>query len=246
MKAIILAAGRGSRMDSLTNNIPKCQIPIFGKTLLQHCLDTLQDAGFTMEDIGIVTGYKKEMVCGQGARLFWNPLWNTTNMFYSLTMAKEWLEREQCIVCYSDIIFHKNAILCLKRCHDDVAITYFTGYWELWSARFENPLDDLEVFRHIDGKLLEIGQRPERKEQVQGQYMGLLRFSPTGWRQVESIIDPFLAEKIDMTTLLQKLLEHGNNISVYASNEPWLECDTSQDVRLYERLYSHSLLFNKN
>ncbi len=243
MKAIILAAGRGSRMGMLTDDKPKCQVTVLGKTLLQHCMDTLQSAGFSVEDIGIVTGYRKEAISEQGVRFFWNSRWGTTNMVYTLTKAREWLEQEPCIVCYSDVIFHKNVILRLKQCQDDIALPYFTGYWDLWSKRFSNPLDDLEVFRHAGGKLVEIGCKPECKDQVQGQYMGLLRFSPFGWRQVEKLIDSPLVEKIDMTTLLQKLLENGNNISVYASHEPWLECDTVQDMHLYEQMYGGSWPF---
>jgi NDP-sugar pyrophosphorylase family protein len=62
MKAIILAAGRGSRMGDGTANLPKCMMKLWGKTLLEHCLDSLQKAGFLLNDIGIVTGYKSEII----------------------------------------------------------------------------------------------------------------------------------------------------------------------------------------
>ena len=60
MKAIILAAGRGSRMGSKTQNSPKCFIKIFNKKLIEHQIDNLKNNGII--DIAIVTGYKSEFL----------------------------------------------------------------------------------------------------------------------------------------------------------------------------------------
>ena len=64
MKAIILAAGRGSRMKSLTDEQPKCLIELRGKTLLEWQLGALREAGIA--EIGIVTGYKRELLSNRG------------------------------------------------------------------------------------------------------------------------------------------------------------------------------------
>ena len=54
----------------------------------------------------------------------------------------------------------------------------------LWERRFGDPLLDAETFRlSSDGSLLEIGNKPRNVEEVEGQYMGLLRFSPEGWTE---------------------------------------------------------------
>ena len=60
MKAIILAAGRGSRMKNLTDEKPKCLAKLRGKPLLEWQLTSLREAG--IEDIAIVTGYKRELL----------------------------------------------------------------------------------------------------------------------------------------------------------------------------------------
>jgi NDP-sugar pyrophosphorylase family protein len=61
---IILAAGRGSRMNSLTEDLPKCLLEVVGKPLLQHQINALKTAGIT--DLLIVTGYKRESLQGTG------------------------------------------------------------------------------------------------------------------------------------------------------------------------------------
>ena len=158
MKVIILAAGRGSRLGERTKDRPKCMCTLGGKTLLERCLDTLQQAGISKKDIGIVTGYRSEMFDVPEVTFFHNPNWEKTNMFYSLTMAEDWLKTDTCLVCYSDIVFEPEAIRLLADCSAPLAITSYSGYWELWEKRTENPLEDLETFR-VDshGNLLEIG-----------------------------------------------------------------------------------------
>ena len=70
MKALILAAGRGSRMEKLTQTIPKCLVKLKGKTLLQRQIDILTQAG--INDIGIITGYKREKIKSFGLKEFFN------------------------------------------------------------------------------------------------------------------------------------------------------------------------------
>lgn len=240
MKAIILAAGRGSRMEEATERLPKCLINIFGKPILDYCIESLQKAGFEAQDIGIVTGYKKETIKLNGTKMFYNANWETTNMFISLTMAEEWLLNEPCIVCYSDILFNKSAIELLMNNTADIAITYYTKFWELWEKRFDNPLDDLETFKINGEQLVKIGEKPTAKEDIQGQYMGLLRITPMGWNNITTAIKSPMkktVEKLDMTTLLQHLITSGVSVVALKTDDLWLECDNMNDVRVYEKLF---------
>ena len=91
MKAIILAAGRGSRMNELTYDKPKCLIEINGKTLLDWQLEAIKSVG--INEIGIVTGYKREMLSDYKLIEFYNPNWETSQMVYSLNYATNWLEK---------------------------------------------------------------------------------------------------------------------------------------------------------
>jgi len=240
MKAIILAAGRGSRMLEGTANLPKCMMKLWGRPLLEYCLESLQNAGFKPSDIGIVTGYKCEVIDYKGYNYFHNAQWETTNMFVSLTKASDWLNNEPCVISYADILFSPKAIKKLMTSNSEFSITYYNGFWDLWSKRFDNPLSDLETFKIQNGKLIEIGKKPVSKDEVQGQYMGLLKFSPAGWKKIEEAIKlpmPKTIDKLDMTTLLQHLITLGNNIEVLETSELWLECDNQNDINVYESLY---------
>lgn len=238
MKVIILAAGRGSRMGKSTEELPKCMVKLWGKTLIDMCISTLNEGGISNSDIGIVTGYHKEKINIDNVCYFHNDNWENTNMVMSLFKASEWLKQEDCIVCYSDIVFHKNAIKALIECDKDVAITYYTNFMKLWNLRFENPLDDLESFI-IDKNnyVLEIGKKVQDISSVQGQFMGLVKFTPKGWKQVEKALEyptPKPIEKLDMTTLLNHMINLGYSLYGIKTTELWLECDNENDCRLYE------------
>lgn len=177
MKAIILAAGRGSRMKDLTDQKPKCLVELRGKTLLEWQLQALQKAG--VSEIAIVTGYKRELLASYGLVEFHNPRWAETNMVSSLTSADEWLKNEPCIVSYSDIFYEASAVKSLMDVHHRLAVTYDPSWLKLWQKRFDDPLVDAETFKlNSDNTLAEIGEKPKSVEEVQGQYMGLLRFTP--------------------------------------------------------------------
>ena len=89
MKAIILAAGRGSRMKNMTDDRPKCMVELRGKPLLEWQLTALHEAGIS--EIAIVTGYKRELLANRAPMEFHNPRWAETNMVSSLACAQEWL-----------------------------------------------------------------------------------------------------------------------------------------------------------
>ncbi len=103
-------------------------------------------------------------------------------MVSSLACAQDWLQAEPCIVTYSDIFYSSVAIKSLMECSSLLAVTYDPNWLELWTKRFGDPILDAETFRLTsEHTLAEIGYKPKSVDEVQGQYMGLLRFTPQGW-----------------------------------------------------------------
>ena len=237
MKAIILAAGRGSRMKSLTDERPKCMVELRGKTLLEWQLVALREAG--IGEIAIVTGYKRELLAEQGLIEFHNPRWAQTNMVSSLACAEAWLQNEPCIVSYSDIFYSPAAVQSLMACKASLAVTYDPNWLALWTERFGDPLLDAETFRLTsDNTLAEIGNKPQSVDDVQGQYMGLLRFTPEGWTEVvrlRSALTPEQSDKVHMTNTLQQVIDAGRvPILAVAYSGEWGEVDSAEDLFLYQ------------
>lgn len=236
MKAIILAAGRGSRMKDLTNERPKCLVVLRGKALLDWQLEALTAAGIS--NIGIVTGYQRELLANRGLVEFHNERWAETNMVSSLACAQEWLRAEPCVVSYSDIFYSPTAVQSLMTCDAPLAITYDPNWLELWRQRFGDPLLDAETFRLTpEHTLAEIGNEPKNVDEVQGQYMGLLRFTPGGWAEVLRIqtgLTPEQCDKMHMTGTLQRLIDKGCiPITAVPYTGEWGEVDSAEDLAMY-------------
>ncbi|MBN9693803.1 MAG: nucleotidyltransferase family protein [Verrucomicrobia bacterium] len=69
MKAVILAAGKGTRMKELTHELPKPMLPVQGRPILEHILEGLLAAG--IRDVCLITGWKAEVIeahFGDGSR----------------------------------------------------------------------------------------------------------------------------------------------------------------------------------
>lgn len=234
MKAIILAAGRGSRMGKLTDIHPKCLVKIKGIPLIEQQLAAFRESGIT--EIGIITGYKRKTLQKYGLVEFFNPHWESTQMVTSLTYANNWLEKNCCIVSYSDLYYRPEALKMLIDSKDDISITYDPNWYELWVKRFEHPLLDAETFKvNSNGYLVEIGKKPNSLDQITGQYMGLVKFTPNGWAKFSKLyhsLNPIMRKNIHLTSLLDLLIKE-MPIKALSYTGAWGEVDSPKDLMFY-------------
>jgi choline kinase len=238
MRAIILAAGRGSRMGQLGDERPKCLVEFAGKPLIERQVAALRGGG--AQAVGVVRGYRAEMIDLPDLTYFHNERWDETNMVMSLATAAEWLKAGPVIVSYADIFYRHELVRDLAAAPGDLVITYDRAWRSLWSRRFVDPLADAETFRaDASGRLIEIGTKASSIDEIKGQYMGLLKFTPHGWRDVEALLatlDEQTRDRLDMTGLLQQLLRRNVAIGTIGTDGQWGEIDNPSDLALYERM----------
>ena len=141
--AVILAAGRGSRLGPRGEDRPKCLVEVAGRSLLDWQLDALHAAG--IERVVVVGGYRGDMLSGPFERLE-NPRWAETNMVASLACAAGELRCAPCVVAYADILYAPDHVIALMHGGGAVAIAYDTEWLALWRLRFDDPLVDAETF----------------------------------------------------------------------------------------------------
>ena len=223
-------------MNKLTVDRPKALLKVCGSTLIRRQIKALNEAG--IDDIAIATGYKKEAFSEFSGKRFHNQHWQNSNMVFTLYLCSEWLSKYTCIISYSDIFYQASAIQPLISCSDEISILYDPQWINLWSKRFHNPLDDAESFRlSEDGVLIEIGNDAETIDDIQGQYVGILRITPQGWIKIKSYLDKLSQSelaRIDMTTLLSRLIKRDIvQIRPIPIVGPWGEADTPTDLALY-------------
>lgn len=244
MEAVILAAGRGSRLGQATDQLPKCMVQLGGRRLIDRCLDALSQVG--IEKITLVGGYRKEILPADGLEIVHNDRWATTGIAYSMLQAAGRVN-DSVVVCYGDIVFEPRVIQALLQEESSgVSITVNTDWLKLWRLRMSDVLSDAESLRRTsDWQITEIGRRASSLQDIQGQFMGLIGFDADTFPEFCSFYRQLLQsapvgdESIsqwDMTTLLNHWLRAGKALRGVPVCGGWLEVDTISDLALYARL----------
>jgi len=245
MRGLILAAGRGSRLKHLGSDRPKCMVELAGEPLIARQIAALKRGG--ADDIGVVRGYRADMISFPGITYFANERWAETNMVMSLAAAATWLRSGPVLVGYGDIFYRSDLVRRLAAAPGPLVVTYDRNWRQLWTRRFADPLADAETFRlDAAGRLLEIGGKTTRIEDIQGQYMGLFKFTPPAWNVVEALLqslDAAVLNRLDVTGLLGRLLVANEfPIVTLPTDGQWGEIDCPEDVQLYQDMLKEGSL----
>ena len=110
MKAIIMAAGIGSRLENISGNRPKCLIEMDGISLISRSVSLLAAQGIT--DITVITGCKSELVQQElqnRVSYLHNPYFEVTNSIASLWLAKELLYDD--LILMNADLYYETAVL---------------------------------------------------------------------------------------------------------------------------------------
>jgi choline kinase len=204
-------------------------------------MEALRGGGAT--HVVLVGGYKHQKLAGRADELLVNERWAETNMVRSLMVAAPILAREPAIVSYADIVYGADTIRALANARGGLVIAYDTRWRDLWELRFERPEEDAETFKIDNGRITEIGGKARTTEGIEGQYMGLLRFEPAAWNAVERELDTLTdaqKDKLDMTSLLARLIRAGVEIRGMPISGGWCEADSDTDLAAYEQRLARS------
>lgn len=244
MKVIILAAGQGTRLRPLTNDKPKCMVTYKNKPMINYILETIKECNIS--NTAIVSGYKeevlKEYLSNEKLTFFTNDKFENTNMVSTLFCAKDFMD-DDLIISYADIIYKKEVLENLIVSKDDFSVVIDRKWKELWSLRMENPLADAETLKIEDGKIIELGKKPKSYDDIQGQYIGLIKISKNIVQKVikfyeelpkDSIYDNKDFNNMYMTSFIQLIIDNLNVVYPVYIDGGWLEIDTMEDKTIYE------------
>lgn len=165
MQAVILAAGMGKRLKSLTKENTKCMIKVNGKTLIERMLMQLER--LKLDKIIIVVGYQGRKLIDYIDSLeiktpiqyIENPIYFKTNNIYSLALAKEYLKEDDTILMESDLIFEDSVLDCLIQ--DERETLALVDKYESWMDGTVVKLDtDDNIQSFIGGKKIVFEEIP--------------------------------------------------------------------------------------
>ncbi len=245
MRGLILAAGRTGNVGDFGDQQPKCLLPLAGMPLLARQIAALRGGGVT--EIGIVRGFRAEMIDYPDITYFENERWADTNTVMSLAAADAWLRTSPVIVSDLDIFYQRELVHRLGSVRGSLVVAYDRQWRDLWTQRFGDPLTGAETFRRGGaGNLLEIGGKTTNINEIDGQYIGLLKFTPSAWQAGETLLaelDVPTRDQLNLTGFLRRLLALKSvAIGTVGTDGQWGKVDSPGDVRLYERMLAEGQL----
>jgi len=254
MKAIIVAAGPGTRLLPFTENQPKCMLEIGGKTILQRMLEVSRDNGVT--DVVIVKGHKKEVINYPNIKYYYNPNYLENNILTSLFYAEKEMQ-DGFIFSYSDILFRAIVLRKLLQSNEDISLVVDIDWAKRYKGRTLHPTDEAELVVVKDGRIVKISKFMN-PDVAYGEFIGLAKFTRKGaevlirnYKRIRTskwcgfdahqrFQDAVSVDKAYLTDMFQELIDRGYPIYNVDVHGGWLEIDTSQDLQIAKRKWQEN------
>jgi 2,3-bisphosphoglycerate-independent phosphoglycerate mutase len=239
-KAVILAAGLGSRLRPLTDEVPKCLTEVNGKPILEQTLIFLEKNG--IEEAAIVVGYLGREVIDKFGRGYgnvklsylWNDIYDETNTMYSAWLARKYLEKGA-ILIEGDTVFEEALLKQVLETSEDKA------YWVV--DRFTPEYDGSMSITDTDGRIIDLKiVRGKLKEYSDHFYKstGILKIPPEYGRLFSEWLDGNVkAGNVQMYYDLV-IAKHLRDAAIYVcdiTGKEWMEIDSVEDLKKTEKIF---------
>jgi L-glutamine-phosphate cytidylyltransferase len=227
-RAIILAAGKGSRLNGTAGDSPKCLVQLGGMSLIERQIRVLRGAG--VDDIAIVVGCQADRVrraCGQGPAYVENARYAETNSLYSLWMARPLLY-EAFVVLNCDVLFHPALLTDLLASRHENAL--LLGYREA----SQPPYGDEEMKVKVrGGRVLDMSKEMDPAE-ADGENLGIVKFGARGAAALVDIMDELVSNGGLRDWAPRAFAAFARQYPLHAIGTrglPWIEIDFPEDYR---------------
>ena len=233
MQAVILAAGKGTRLKTETDALPKAMIEIGGKPLLEYSFEALIQNGIT--DVIIVVGFRHETITQRfgtryrGLRIEYvvNDNYAGSGSMYSLSLVKD-LIKDEILLLESDLLYESRAldILLNGGRPNSILVTGLSGSG-----------DEVYICANAKRQITELGKNipQDSKKRAVGELAGISRFEPKFLKLVFlKAQEDFQKGEFNYHYEECVFRTSKNTAPVYAApggDLAWIEIDTAEDLR---------------
>jgi choline kinase len=228
MRGVILAAGRGSRLNGAGSDSPKCLVEAGGMTLVERQIRALRRAG--IEDITVVVGCQADRVrraCGHGVTYVENPQFAQTNSMYSLWLARPLLS-EGFVVLNCDVLFHPALLSDLLTAQHENAL--LLAYREADQPLFGD--EEMKVKVRC-GRVTDMSKTMDPAE-ADGENLGIVKFGADGAAAVVDVMDRLIDAGGVRDWAPRAFAEFAKTHPLHAIGTrglPWIEIDFPEDYQ---------------
>ena len=234
MKALILAAGLGTRLSPITNTCPKSMVAVNGKPIIQKQIENLLENNIT--DITVIGGYLYDVLEQfihekyPNIRVINSVDYATTNNMYSAFMGKEYVGDGDFLMMNADVYYDSSVIKSLLQFDKPNAIVTDIG----------NYLEESMKVIEKDGHLVEIA-KTITKEDALGASIDVYKFSKDGGNAFFEKCREYIEDKKELKKWSEVALNDIlSEVNFYACplDGRWYEIDNHDDLRIAEELFS--------
>lgn len=235
MKALILAAGFGSRLLPITENRPKSLVPVNGTPILFKQIDNLLENGIT--DITVISGYKAEILeeCllakYPNISIIRSIDYESTNNMYSAWLAREYFCGCEFLMMNADVFFDASVIRSLLAFEGPDAVVVDMG----------NYLEESMKVIEKDGRLVQIAKTISPEEAL-GVSIDVYKFSPAGSNAFFRVCEKYIAEKKELKLWSEVALNDAMGDVKFQACPlvgRWFEIDNHDDLRIASELFAN-------
>ena len=232
MKAVVLAAGKGTRIHGLTNGGPKSLLPLGDTTLLGQSLRHFRDQG--VDELVIVTGYRRDMIADYVRRewpgkleIVYNPHYDSTNVLYSFWLALPWIGEGDFLFLHADTVFSAEVLARL--------LAHAPGAGMVFAVD-GHPCEEEEMkLRSRDGRVVLVTKQMP-SDSADGEFLGLARISGAQVaglrRHAERLFEEGTFNAFFELAVQRMIDEDGLAVEVAdVSGLPWREVDFPEDYQ---------------
>ncbi|MCD7790695.1 MAG: phosphocholine cytidylyltransferase family protein [Bacteroides thetaiotaomicron] len=232
-KALILAAGLGSRLAPITDNCPKSLVPVNGKPILFKQIENLHENGIT--EITIISGYKAVLLERQVHEI-WPEIniicsvdYATTNNMYSAYLGRSAVEGKSFLMMNADVFYDASIIKALLSCDAPNAIATDIGRY------LEESMKVVEK----SGRLVKISKAIAPENSL-GSSIDVYKFSAEGGKVFFNKCREYIEEKKELKLWSEVALNDILPIIEFKACPlvgRWIEIDNHDDLEEAEKLF---------
>ena len=228
MRAIILAAGKGERLNGTTSSHPKCLLEIGDTHLIEWQVAALKAAG--IEHITVVVGYGADevrRVCGTHVDYRDNVVYGQTDSLYSLWLVRDLLV-DPIVVLNADVLFPRQLLGKLLEARAEDAL--LVAYRDETTPRFGDEEMKVKV---RDGLVVDIS-KDLPPEDADGENVGIAKFGRSGARTLRRHMEEIVSAGLLLAWAPRAYRAFAAERALHAvstDGDPWAEIDFPEDYR---------------
>ncbi len=241
MKAIILAAGKSTRLHPLTLEKPKCLLELEeGVAIIDHQINTLRETG--LEEIIVITGHNSDKIhshLGDSVEYRFFPDFEKYNNMHTIYSIREDLNSDV-VILYSDVLFSRDLLRMCVESREDFCLLVHN----------KEVLKDTARVIIKEGSIVDIGNHISVKE-GNGNFIGIAKFSNLGIKKILNEIEKRAHnDRYNSDYYIMPLIDLAktNKIGYELVNDlPWIEIDFLKDYeKAKSEIYPKIKYFNNS